>query len=135
MNYASLVFLQIFIFTFISFCSCSFKQRSKSSISLCLNQYTLLRDAVTPFWIAKHTPSSLDRGEKYVYILLMNFILVKLVKTWRMIGWETTMLDSIITIPWMIYSTFHNTNFIANQLLYTVLNFFVSLRVNKCVHS
>lgn len=35
--------------------------RSKSSMSLCLNQRMLDRDICTPFWVAKLMPSSLER--------------------------------------------------------------------------
>lgn len=57
--FQSFFFQQCLIFTTMSSTRISSKTRSKSSMSLCLNQRTLERDICTPFWTAKLTPSSL----------------------------------------------------------------------------
>ena len=37
-------------------------------MSLCLKYLILLREATRPFWIAKHTPSSLERERESVCV-------------------------------------------------------------------
>ena len=50
--------------TFLSSFCCSIHSLSKSSISLCLKYLITLRDATSPFCIAKHTPSSLKQDQE-----------------------------------------------------------------------
>ena len=56
---SSSVYFHFPILTFLSSFSCSLRTLSKSSISLCLKKTILLRLAVSPFCMAKCTPSSL----------------------------------------------------------------------------
>ena len=49
--------------TLSSFSFCSHKSLSRSSMSLCSNHIIRLREATSPFWIAKETPLSLWEKE------------------------------------------------------------------------
>lgn len=51
------------LLTFWSSISCSFRRRSRSSISLCLKYLMKLREAWRPFWMEKHAASSLRKPE------------------------------------------------------------------------